>query len=425
LTRTSALAAVLLRSAGEPALRRALPLYVGIGMSAAVLFGPTGMSAADVTDPASASRGFRLALWAAWLAAIAGPARVLFSAPQSLYLRAFPVSPAWHQLLLGCALAALEAPWAWLFLRGQGVVEAGAALALGVALAALLAARARGFADWAIGAAVAAGAVLVIALPAPAWARLAYGLVGSLLAVPAAWWRAPEAGAGWRGVRVRGTAFTALVRAHAAALWRLRRPAFGRALIATLLGGGFAGLAARANEVGAGASLAVMSLAIGAVTLSMAAGSFAVPVIESERSSRWILDASAASGVRRAAASSAVVAGLAAGCGLIHGSVVAWAAGAYLPDALRLGAEGAGAGAALGLVALWVARAAERSVGVDGVRVVAYLTAVAAVCAIGFGVAGEIGLALLVGLALALSIRTADQAAFPARRWAGRSRRGA
>ena len=42
--RQTALAAALLRSAGEPALRRALPLYVGIGMTAAVIFGPTGMN---------------------------------------------------------------------------------------------------------------------------------------------------------------------------------------------------------------------------------------------------------------------------------------------------------------------------------------------------------------------------------------------
>ena len=46
------------------------------------------------------------------------------------------------------------------------------------------------------------------------------------------------------------------------------------------------------------------------------------------------------------------------------------------------------------------------------------------VAGIGFGVAGEIGLALLGGLAIAVAIRTADHAAFPARRWARRPGRG-
>ena len=52
---------------------------------------------------------------------------------------------------------------------------------------------------------------------------------------------------------------------------------------------------------------------------------------------------------------------------------------------LRFDGPGAGCGAALGLAAICVARSAERSVGVDGARVVAYLTAVAAGSAIGYG----------------------------------------
>jgi len=413
----AALALALVRSAGEPALVRALPLYVGIAMAAAVIFGPTGMDAADVTDAVSASRGFRIGLWAAWLAAMLGPARALFGAQKSFYLRSFPIAPAVHHLVLGLVLALLHAPWVYLFARGAGALPAVGALAMAVALTALLSARPRSLADAALGALIAGGAAVVLALPAPVWAHVAYGGAVAVLAVPGAWWRAPEAGPGWGVVRVRGSWFSALVRAHLAALWRERQAVFGRAGIAALVGAGFAALTARANEASAGAELAVFSLAIGAVSLSVVAGSFAVAVLESERSARWLLDAAAASGVRRAAASSALVAALGAVCGGLHGAVAAWGAGADAMSWARVCGEGIGCGAALSLVAIWLARTAERAPGVDGARLVACSTGVAALCAIGFGAFGEIVLALLGALAVALAIRTADMAAFPARHW--------
>ncbi len=420
MSKHGALARALLRSAAAPALLRALPLYVAIAMVAAVIFGPSGMSASTVTEAERLSRGFRLGLWAAWLAAVSGPSRTVFQSRESFYLRAFPVGPGFHQAVVGLVLAALQAPWLWLFLRGEGLLSAAAALAMGVALAALFSARPRGLADALAGVLLFFGAGFVLALPAPLWGRMVSGVIASVMLVPAAWRRAPEAGPGWRLVRVRGTWFSALVRTHLLATWRERRPVLGRALIATLVGAGFAALAARANAVSSGQGLAALSLAIGSVSLSVAAGSFAVAAVESERGVRWLLDAVAASGARRAVSSGALVVAFSAVLGGLHGGVVAWGAGAEALSWLRLLGEGSGLGAALSLASLWFARAAERASGVDGARVVAYLVATAVLCAIGFGVVGEICLAVLGAVALALAIRTVDLAAFPARRWGAR-----
>ncbi|HTM20868.1 MAG TPA: hypothetical protein VL172_10180, partial [Kofleriaceae bacterium] len=70
----------LIRTAGEPALRRALPSWAALGIGAAVVMGPTGLHPADVVAAIEQGRVVRVVLWAAWIAVSAGPVRELFAA---------------------------------------------------------------------------------------------------------------------------------------------------------------------------------------------------------------------------------------------------------------------------------------------------------------------------------------------------------
>ncbi|MGK4004817.1 hypothetical protein WMF31_19455 [Sorangium sp. So ce1036] len=130
LSRFVLLVRTLAATAGKDAVARAMPLYMGVAVVAAVLFGGNGMQAAQVTGLAGASLPFRLALWAGWLFLGTPAARALLRAPATFFLRALPVPRrellAAHALLLAVFLRAPEAGAA----RELPLVAGGALLAL-------------------------------------------------------------------------------------------------------------------------------------------------------------------------------------------------------------------------------------------------------------------------------------------------------
>ncbi len=409
------------RAIGEPVLRQLLPIYVGIGMVAAVVFGPTGMTAADVTGAAADSAGFRLGLWALWLTALAPATRSLVTAPAGFYLRALPIPRGHHYLLVGGALAVAQLPWGWLWLRGAGPGPAAAAVTVALAILCAQAIRPRSGGERLLalgGIAAGLGAVGVGA----AWPiLLALGLAGSALALPAAWRRAPEIAAPGPGAPVRGPAGLALAVALLALIWRRRGAALVRALLVTALGAAVAVLAARANQV-TPAGLETLSLAIAALSSILIAGGCAGAALEAERDSRWLLDTTGTGGATRVAATTLAVAAIAGGFAALHGVGVAWGADA---GALAPRLAGGAAAQAIGLAAIAVALArwVERPSGIDGTLVVSGLVLVLLGVVIAVAVLGEPALWGIDGLALFAALSSVGVAARPGVR-RGRRRRG-
>ncbi len=82
---------VLTRTAGLPALLRAVPAYAALAIAASILFSPNGMRAVDLLRVVASSPAVAVALWGGWILLTAPAARVLFESPETFFLRALPV----------------------------------------------------------------------------------------------------------------------------------------------------------------------------------------------------------------------------------------------------------------------------------------------------------------------------------------------
>jgi hypothetical protein len=166
----------VVRALGRPVLTRALAVATAAGIPAAIVFSPTGMRAADLVGLVHASPIARSLLWATWLVLAAAPARAVFDAPGSSTLRALrlPRAPLLAALLLLSSM--VQVPWAVLFARGSGLLEAWAATMLAVATEAALVVAARRPRTW-VTVAVLGGALVVEAPP------LLRAVAGTVLAV--------------------------------------------------------------------------------------------------------------------------------------------------------------------------------------------------------------------------------------------------
>lgn len=409
-----AFAAAYTGSVIAASLRRAAGVYVGIATICAVVFGPTGMRPSDVTHAAQTSVGFRLGLWAVWILALAPAARVLFRHRAIAYLRSLPVAAAWSASLAGGALLALQIPWIALFAADRPI-SAAAAGAGAAGVHGLIAMRGR--LRW-LGVAAIGG---LVASPAPAAVVAAAGAAALMVAIPSAWARSVERG-GARGLRIRGGRLFALAFSHGLAIVRRQPSALARAAIIAAVGGGLVALSNRANDYDL-AELALFSLAVATVTLSIAVGAIAGALIEAERAARWLLDSTGTGGGARVGACAMLAGTWGAILGAIHGGVALSTATA-MSNALVV-AEGAVLGCALSLIAVRGARWAERREGIDGSRVVVTMVPVAVAMLVGVGWVGELALVPLVGLAILATASSARLAAVAARRWEiGRRRRG-
>src|SRR5688572_27925673 len=122
------LSRVYLTDAGMAAARRAAPLFVGVAIVSALIFGPQGMTARDAVRALASSPPLHLGVFAAWVLASAPAARPIFGTPTTMILRSL-APPGAFLPAIGLALALLELPWVLLHARGGGAVAGLAALA--------------------------------------------------------------------------------------------------------------------------------------------------------------------------------------------------------------------------------------------------------------------------------------------------------
>ena len=364
------IARALAATAGVAAMRRAIPLFAGIGIAAAVVFGPNGMSPADLVEATHATALGRIALIAVWLLVTVPIARALIETPTTYFLRALPV-PRWQFWLAHAGfLVPLQSPWIALWHGARGVSAAVCATVPVMALQLAFVARPRG---WRLALAIAL--TVALAMNAPATVLLLVGAVTLPVMLIEAWVRAPERGAArHRSFVTRRSALLALATTYLACVRRTELPAFSRAALVTITGGLAFALAARNNRVTDASALEALSLAIATLPLAITCGSFAAPLLEIERKLRWLLDATATRGYVRKISGAGVCALLGAMFGAVHGSIAAIGTSGSASMRLRLAALATGWGATIGLYAHYSARKAERSDGVDGSSVVVRMT---------------------------------------------------
>ncbi len=219
-----------------PASRRAAAVWVGAAIVAAVIFGPTGMQAADLTGLALHAPAVGGVLAVIWLLVYLPIARVIVRADGAAYLRTLPGSERAALLIGALALLGLQLPWLALWTIGEG--------ARGLAL-------------------VGAWTLVIVALAR--WQPLP----GKL--------RTPQwasAGPALRGVHLR-----ALRRRAADALLR------GAGL--SVLAGAGAGLFVRNNGV-TGDAAAVLGASVIAIVLVPAQVGVLLVLVESHRASAWL-----------------------------------------------------------------------------------------------------------------------------------------
>lgn len=219
-----------------PASRRAAGVWVGAGIVAAVIFGPTGMQPADLTGLALHVPAVAVVLGMIWLLVYLPIARLIVRADAAAYLRSLPGSTPQAALLGGLAIISFQFPWLLVWTLGDG--PRGAALVLGWTIVIVLIARWR---------------PVFAASRAPAWTG---------------------AGAAMRGVHVR-------------ALRRRAGDALLRGTGLALLAGGAAGLFVRNNGV-VGADAAVLGTCVIAIVLVPAQVGVLLVLIESHRQSTWL-----------------------------------------------------------------------------------------------------------------------------------------
>jgi hypothetical protein len=388
-----ALARVLTRTAGLPALLRALPAFAAIALAATILFAGNGMRAADLVALAERAPAVRAALWGAWLLVTIPAARVLLETPETFFLRSLPVPP-WHFWLVhGAQLALLQLPWAMLWLRGGGLVTGLAAIMLAVAADALWIARPRSARDLL----ALASLVAALALPLPSALRLALGLFAAPLGIASAWTRAPGKGVSVGAGLVHGGPASALLLAHAAVIGRRDLLLLLRGLVLALLGAVILALVVR-NNPGAGISLESFALIVAPLPLALATGGVAVRALDTERALTWLLLATGTGATLRALVALLLPALWGALIGLAQAALGAALAGGG--GLARVALEGLLLGAMMGTAAGACARWAELPGEIDGTRVVVGLLGATALAT---GLASWLGEGALPLLALAVA----------------------
>jgi hypothetical protein len=131
-----------MRAVIAPALRRALPVWLGTGIVAAVIFGGTGMAPRDLTGLALRTPGVAVGLGLTWALLFVPVARLLVRADATRFLRSLPHARWVPRVVAGSALLALQLPWLALWIVGEG----GLGGALAVAFTPIIAVVARGHA---------------------------------------------------------------------------------------------------------------------------------------------------------------------------------------------------------------------------------------------------------------------------------------
>jgi hypothetical protein len=346
-SRPGSWAGIWLRLVGTAAARRAIPVWAGTGIAAAVLFSGTGLHAGDATGVARAEPLAGAALALMWLVLIAPVGAAIRTAAPG-WLRALPGARGTRWAVIGAIAVAVQAPWAALWTIGDGlVVGAGATGAAAIAMLVLGGAR----------------------------------------------WPMRTTAPRWR------TAIGALTAVHARAIIRRRGAALVRALAWALVIGAMAGLIVRSNQLDGDGVVAAVLVAV-ALAVPLGLAGLVAPVIESDRAAAWVAGADRA---RRIAAQTGALAGFGAALAVATAAIAVvlgaiGAAAAIAPVALA-----ALTGAALGGLATRIgAWAAAAPSGFDGTRVVAGLVLAAVASAMTAGAIGGFAVVVLTATAAGL-----------------------
>jgi len=352
-------------TAGRAAVQRALPLYLGVIITASVLLEGSGVRPADVVASALERRGERLLLYAAWIVVSLPALRALLTTPSSFFLRSLPLAR-WRVLAVQCAgVLVAEAPWAYLWLRGGGFGVGTAAVAAAVAGAALVLSGVERASERV------AALVLASALCVGCDWPLLLGLSAPIasLGVRRVWLRAPEL----RGVRrarswVGGPPVVGLASSYGLVLWRQARAQWIRAAGLALLALVAAYFAVKNTRAASADQLLGLSLSLLSPALILGGAGLSGPLLRVEAQLGWLL---AVSGVSQRTEQLARLTPLALS-GLSFASLHAGALGLGLAVPLRLGLLllllEAAAAVLLSLLVLGVARWAIRGDGSDASR---------------------------------------------------------
>lgn len=346
------------RAVVVPAGRRASAVWLGCAFVAAVIFGPTGMQAGDLTGLALHVPGVGAVLALIWILMFAPTARLLVRAEAASYLRALPAPRALPIAITAAALVALQLPWIALWIAGEG--------ARGIAM-------------------IAATTLAVLALAS---------------------WRPRSVRAGWPMWRRGGQALRAI---HLRALRRRAGDAIVRGAGLALLAGGAGGLFVRNNGL-AGEAAAPLGASVIAVVSVPAHIGVVLVIAGAHRETAWLARTLGISPATRAMALvfalaivhlAAAAIALGAACTVIDPApaTIGWLA--ILLVAIAIGSALAAARGVLG---------AEASPSLAGRTVIVSVVAAAgAVLCLGlFGVAG--GAAFVASAALAFALRAQEPA---------------
>ncbi len=331
------------RAVVRPASRRFLGTWVGLGIVAAVIFGPTAMRPSDLTGLALHDPEVGIALGVTWILLFLPTARLLLRAEGGRYLRSLPHARVAIWLVALAALVGLQLPWLALWWFGEGP--------LGLAV------------------------VAITTLPI---ATLA------VIHAPPIAPRFPHWRSDWAALR--GIYFRALRRRAGDAIVR----AIGFAVLAGVAGG----LLVRNNGL-TGADAATLGAPVIALVLVPAQAGLLMVLVEAHRQTEWLAATTGVATATRVAALATVIAGI----DLLTTGI------ALGVDGFAFGANGRLVGTALGL-AVAAALGTTRAVVVAAPsptassRVVVGAIAIAAVSMIAIGVLGMTGVLAAIAVAL-------------------------
>jgi len=336
------------RAVVVPASRRADAAWIGCGIVAAVLFGPTAMRPSDLTGLALHDPGVGVVLGATWLLVFLPTARMIVR-PGPVYLYSLPGDRRAARLVGALALIALQLPWLALWLAGEGVLGA---------------------------AAIVLGTTVVVA-----------GLAS---------WRPPRLRARFPTWRGPGQALRAI---HLRALGRRAGDALIRGAGLSVLAGIAGGLLVRNNHL-TGEAAAVLATQVIAIALVPAQIGTSLVALGAHRETSWLADAC---GISRATRVAALVHALAtvdvaATAIAVVAAMVVSGKNPWLP----IVSLGVAFGTALGQARTLLANETSPTVASRAAIGAILVAALAVVCLAALGAAGALALAAIGGSALLL-----------------------
>jgi len=322
-----------------PAVKRAVGMWAGVLLAAAIIGGGNGLYPHDITQIALGVPAAGIALAATWVLLFVPVARILIRQPNASYLRSLPGPRVAPIVAAAAAIVLLQAPWIAVWIAGAG----------------------------------ANGAIVVGGFTLPIVAIAAY---------PA------------RPARARNPNWRTLPRALASIYLRALVRRAGHALVRgvglALVAGGVGGLIVRNNALAGPDAAAIASAAIAIVLIPGWAGAL-LPLVDVHRDSAWIAASLGASERTRIAVLATAVGVVYAAGGVIAAIAAAIVAG---PSAYFALVVVAAAGISLvttrGLV--WAERRADKTFA----RAVVAATLASAACVLAIGVLGAAGVGAIV-----------------------------